>query len=305
LQRLAAVAAVPIIVIGAFVSTSFLASCSGVNLERYNWAAERSAPLDCFADDAEGDNPNASTSALDVESISPPFDLSGVWAQQQVTSAIASAPLVGESITTSTNILRMELEQQGGRVTMTAQVCSITQQSTSNAGTTIVPQAFIDAIGLSDRSVTLVPTDSGYRFQQARYVRILGMDLEDDANEPIPTDENDPRVVDSDNDGHPGVTVVVEGIVDGQVYLVQRHWKELCGDVMSEDAVDGYIRWGTDQHVVAGSNFVLSRTPEAEPHPDWELNRFKLRRIDPTWTCDDIIANQETIFSEEQPDNQL
>ncbi len=170
---------------GVVLSSSLVTSCSGINLERNNWGTERSAPLDCFPETVDGDSAVAGSGETDLAAISPPFDLSGVWAQQQITSAITSAPLIGESIATSTNTLRMEIDQNGGQVTMTAQVCAITQASSSNAGRTIVPQGFVDAIGLSERTVTLVPTDTGYRFLQERYIRILGVELEDDANDPI------------------------------------------------------------------------------------------------------------------------
>ena len=122
-------------------------------------------------------------------------------------------------------------------------------------------------------------------------------ELEDEANDPVPVDEEDPRIVDVDGDGNPGITVLVEGVISGQVYVVQRHWKELCGDVLSEDRIEGYVNWDTNQRVVGASSFVLNRTPEATPHPDWELNRFVLLRIDSALTCEDLIANEEQTFA--------
>ena len=37
----------------------------------------------------------------------------------------------------------------------------------------------------------------------------IGVDLEDPANEPLPTDPNDPRIADDDGDGKPGVTATI------------------------------------------------------------------------------------------------
>ena len=38
---------------------------------------------------------------------------------------------------------------------------------------------------------------------------------------PLPGEADDPRVVDADSDGNPGVTVQVRGLIDGEVYMVQ------------------------------------------------------------------------------------
>ena len=55
--------------------------------------------------------------------------------------------------------------QDGFQLTMTAEVCAIDQWTTSSAGRSVIPQSFVDAIGLTERTVTLEPSESGYRYR--------------------------------------------------------------------------------------------------------------------------------------------
>jgi hypothetical protein len=136
------------------------------------------------------------------------------------------------------------------------------------------------------------------------------VELDDPMNETLPESAEDPRVIDQDGDGEPGMTVRVEGIISGDIYVAQRNWKVFCGDLVSgdettgsEDAprIAGNIRWGMDQRVLGASSGLLNRQTDSVPHPDLARNTFEIVPIDPAWGCDDIEAHADALFPPSPP----
>ena len=128
-------------------------SCPSIPLHYRAFEGPRAGPGDCFplTEAGEGSGSGQVAVAEIDESLELPFELGGTWAQQQRTTTMVNAPLIGEVRTTMTNTLLMEVTQSGNRIEMSALVCGISSESSSSAAHTIVPQSFIDAIGLSDR----------------------------------------------------------------------------------------------------------------------------------------------------------
>ena len=60
-------------------------------------------------------------------------------------------------------------------------------------------------------------------------VQVQGAHLVMPNSEALPADAADPRVFDQDQDGLPGVTVLIEGILDGSVQVVQRTHTRMVG----------------------------------------------------------------------------
>ncbi|MBN1945789.1 MAG: hypothetical protein JW797_08930 [Bradymonadales bacterium] len=258
-----------------------------------------SRPTDCFAG-AEGTGESAEATAMtqiEGEPVDLPFDLSGTWALREVSSTLSRVPIIGDLETTTTSILQVEIRQNQNRLSMVTQTCSLEAVNDSDTSRLLFPPAFMAAMVASERQAIVEPTESGYRFRQVRHSRLLGANLDDPVNDPLPTDKRDPRVTDNDGDGHPGVTVRIEGLVDGDVYLVQRNWNELCGDVTSPDRVEGYLWWGSRQSILDASNFLLKRSAESIPNPDWERNRFLMCRVQPGLSCEEIVSDPAALFA--------
>jgi hypothetical protein len=252
----------------------------------------------CFAD-GSGDEQAFTRSVESAPEVELPFDLTGTWAQHEIGTTISSVPIVGEVDTTTTSILRVEMRQTGNRVEMVAQDCGLFSETTAEMSEFIVPQAYVDAMEPGERHAVVVPTASGgFSFRQGRFTRVVGAHLTDLEHEALPTEDDDPRVFDDDGDGNPGATVRTEGIVDGDIYVVQRNWVEMCGDVVSPDRIFGHTRWGSDQSVLGASSFILNQSPDSMPHPDPERHLFTACRIDPAWTCQDILQHKDTLFAQ-------
>ncbi|MBN1946524.1 MAG: hypothetical protein JW797_12695 [Bradymonadales bacterium] len=284
------------LIIFGLPSFCLLTTCSPIPLHMRN--PEPVTLSQCFAD--TNDAPVAPEAVAELvapyEEIELPFDLSGTWAHKEWSSTFSVVPIVGQIETITTSFLRAELQQIGSHIVMTVEDCGMFSDTSTQLSRFFIPEPYIRAMEPGTRHAVVTPQDGGYRLRQYRFLRLLGIDLEDPAHDPLPGNEDDPRIFDDDGDGHPGLTVRVEGVISGDIYVLQRNWNELCGTVVSPDHMEGYLRWAAEQQVLGASNFLLNSNPESMPNPDPEEHRFIHRRIDPSMTCADIVRDQEQIF---------
>jgi hypothetical protein len=226
-------------------------------------------------------------------------DFSGTWAQMQVTSEISDVPFVGETTNRNITLLRLEQQQNEGSLTVSVEVCGIEVDSGTPLVSIEFPQAFVDSLGIVIKLSTIEPADHGYQFFQPRFTQLRGVRLENPETDPLPTEAADPQVFDQDGDGHPGITVRVTilGFIKGEVYVIQRDWNILNGEVTSADKIDGLIEWGIEQVVLGASNPFLKARGNNRPDPLAEHSYFRATRIDPEVDCPAIIENQELLFA--------
>ncbi len=222
-------------------------------------------------------------------------DVSGKWAQQQVTTSVSKIPIVGVVETRTIAYLLLDIEQDGTQLEISSTVCSIKIDGDIKKVRSVVPQGMIDAIGTVTRKARLERTKDGrVRFFQPRSTDLLGVKLSK-TGEQLPTEPDDPRVVDADKDGKPGVTVKIEGMIDGAVYVIQRSWSILRG-IAAGDQIDGKVTWKTEQVVLDASSALLNSNPDAKPHANRDRHFFRTTRIRSKSTCSDIIKGREKLF---------
>ncbi|MEZ5140193.1 MAG: ribbon-helix-helix protein, CopG family [Acidimicrobiales bacterium] len=84
----------------------------------------------------------------------------------------------------------------------------------------------------------------------------IGIELDDPANEALPTDPDDPRIVDADGDGKPGVTATVKVSEDlqGEIYLARREIFAYDVTQVSEDRFEGTITDDSEQLIIGASD---------------------------------------------------
>lgn len=222
-------------------------------------------------------------------------DVSGRWAQKQVTASVSDIPIVGEIETETVALLVLDIAQDGARLEVTSTVCKLDIDSEIKKVRSVVPPAMIEAIGTVKRKARLEKTsDGGIRFFQPKHTDFLGVDpAQKDAA--LPTEPDDPRVVDADKDGKPGVTVRIEGLIDGAVYVVQRSWAILRGEATST-RMDGAVTWRTQQEVLDASSSLLDSNPDARPHPNRDRHYFRTTKVGSKTTCRDIIKKRGELF---------
>jgi hypothetical protein len=229
---------------------------------------------------------------------SAPAPLSGAWAEMQVLSEFATLPLVGEVGRTSTIVLRVTIEQTGSTLAQRWTYCATKIDNGSAITTTVIPNAFLVSLGEVAAEATLDASLSPARFVQPWTTEVRGARLADPEADPLPTSATDSRVIDQDGDGKPGLTVHVSalGVLNGDVYVVQRVRTRLVGTLVSPDRIEGLLEWSTEQVTLGATSFLFLGDLPSRPDPIAEHSAFVLVRIDPAWTCADILAHRAILL---------
>ena len=217
-------------------------------------------------------------------------DLTGTWVLIQVYPQIAVLPLAGEVLRSSTVVQFVDVTQDGETLTMRDRYCFTLVDDGTPLVKTEIPEAFMAALVPTPRTAVLRATEEGIAFDAANYVEVRGAVLDDPLTDPLPIDPVDPRVIDQDGDGQPGMTVrvTVLGIVEGETYIVQRVQYRLTGWVIGPDRIEGRIEWTDEQVVLAATNALLEADTIGRPDPDPTAHRFVMVRVGPEWTCDTL-----------------
>jgi len=221
-------------------------------------------------------------------------DISGTWAQLQVTTSVVDLPVIGDIVSTTTAVLVLDIAQSGSNVTVTEQVCDIDLSSSSKRVRTVFPEAFTRAVSGRKKRARIARDGSVVRFTQKRDYAYLGAKLS--RSGALPDDPDDPRVYDQDKDGHPGVTVRVRGAVDGDIYVVQRSWDEMRGAMTGADRIDGHVKWHTEQSVLGATSIFLKSSPDSQPHSSPARNYFRTTRLPDGTGCAHALEHREALF---------
>jgi len=217
-----------------------------------------------------------------------PPNVAGTWAQLQVQTSIATIPVAGDVVSKTVAILRVEIVQNSKRLKIHSTPCHVEVDSEIDMVRTVVPAAMIDAIGTQEFRARLTHGDKGWTFYQPPVMQTLGVVLSDAWREKMPTDADDPRVIDADADGKPGVTVRIEGVIDGAIYVAQRSWSRLEG-IVTNGRIKGSLTWQTEQSVLDATSIMLSQSPRTRPSVMPKANYFRAIQVDPRATCEDIL----------------
>lgn len=114
-----------------------------------------------------------------------------------------------------------------------------------------------------------------------------------DPSHPLPTGDQpatdgSPGWEDWDNDGNPGITGVLSGIVSGKIFVGPRVWTEMSGAVTDTSNFRLAVKWGQEQNVLGYDGSSLLAT-EAAIGPDAQTHFAQFARLaDDQATGDDL-----------------
>lgn len=222
-------------------------------------------------------------------------DYTGTWAIRFDQSGYEDLPALGRTAATIISLNRIEITPGDApdTLTLTTELCAVDFERETELVQTVIPQAYIDALPILDRPATI----RGRALDAPWHIEIRGAEL-DDPEDPLPTEPDDPRVTDGDGDGNPGLTVLSTGVIDGQIYTVQRARTRLSAtlvDAPDRSTLDGEIEWRNEDSVLDADNELLRDAVTAQPDPD--ASGMLGTRIDPALDCAAIIANQTDLFA--------
>lgn len=127
----------------------------------------------------------------------------------------------------------------------------------------------------------------------------VGIRLADPANDRLPTDPADPRIVDDDGDGNPGVTVRIRVTDDfgGELYIARREIFAYDAALVSPDRLEGTVEDHSEQLVIGASDPVFA-TSKAQwvQRADRSLSPIVLVRVDDSWDCGRLAAERGTLL---------
>lgn len=222
------------------------------------------------------------------------IDLSGSWALKQHSTQNVMAPLVGMQVSETTTIAVIEIAHTGTTVHAAQTICDMTFSAVAGT-TTVWPPAAIAALPVATSEVTLDTVDVGSTYTQST-VGTFGWETMNPATDPLPADAMDARIVDADADGHPGVTLNLQGFIAGDVYVVARTATDLTGMLVSSDRIEGSQVTRSEQKVVGASNPLLMSDVPSMADPDPAKNTFTMVRLAAPTACAAVMQDAGTLF---------
>jgi hypothetical protein len=233
---------------------------------------------------------------------SPGGVMTGVWAL--ATDWSSCAELGDRAEVRARSLTRVAMTQKSNRLIEQREICRI--ESTPALGmTTVVPPAALAAVNpLLVESLALDDGAGGQAYASGVEVQLWGLQLQDPLGDAMPVSAQDPRIVDADLDGHPGVTYELGGICS--MYISQRSLAVVTA-VRGKDGAftGGAVR--TNEQLIVGATQGICQAPHVV-HSNDKHNHVRLVRVDAqglaldddgngTVTCAEIIANQAKIIT--------
>ena len=219
-------------------------------------------------------------------------DIVGRWAHFD---AVAYEDDVLKSLIISTGF--SDLETRDGVLWNRQRFCHAEMANDQGIDTSISDEA-TSAIIPVDTPVDVSLVGDRLRILRPATPTPIGIELADPANEALPNDPDDSRIIDGDGDGFPGVTahIRINDEIEGDLYIARR--EIFVYDVIQEtpDRMVGTITDSSEQLVIGASNEIFITPAQWEQVPEPALNPVIWQRVDDDWDCERLAAERDQIF---------
>ncbi|HSA32919.1 MAG TPA: hypothetical protein P5077_04245 [bacterium] len=270
--------------------------------------AEDTAPVEfdvCCGEDATDD---MSDDLVDEDTEQPddanplldPFV--GTWAEKLILKS-KTQTIIGNVDSTTTRYKLGHVSIENGELKIEQKICKI--DNTTSQGDTVFYQKFCDIYWfwrpgeLSNPKPDITVTDNGgtISFVENRSWELRGMYKMDNVETDLmPTADNDARIFDHDEDGHPGFTLgFTSTLIKGDIYLVQRLSHELTGTVVSPGRIEGGVNWTDSQYTIDATNPTLNSQKESTILND--QSTFIYVKVADDFTCEQVYGQKDTLFA--------
>jgi len=266
--------------------------------------------------DNDGDGDGGPESTDGDPASGPGAGMVGAWGQLLSMSVIQSGvPLIGSSWAASRNWYLVEVTTDGqGNLTATERLCAIKIKLGTWVDRSVVPQGFVDSLAPLERHVSVASIEPGSPWISDQVIEVRGANLCDGECDPElslscdrlpPTGSADGpddapsceqgcsgSQCDQDDDDHPGMTTILSGMFNCELYVAQRWGAALAGEIIDQDTVDGAVvdNFSEQSLLASSSPFCATEDPEAVPEDCPEHQYFKMVRLPHGATCADVLA---------------
>jgi hypothetical protein len=184
-----------------------------------------------------------------------------------------------------------------GRVVDTTTFC-FSEQRTDQPIETSLSDAATQAIEPPPTLIEVDTVEGTLRIRRPATPTPVGIRLDDPFEDALPTDPDDPRIVDDDGDGKPGITVRihVNDEIDGELYIARREIFAYEALLTAPDRLVGTVTDESEQLVIGASDPIFETEAAWVQHPDPAKSPIILQRVDENWDCDRLAAERDDLF---------
>lgn len=180
---------------------------------------------------------------------------------------------------------------------LTVGLCDWKTEDDTKVYTTSMRPSLLAVLDTFERDLSVTANGTGFDIATTQGVTTRGVDLADPMNDTMPTEASDSRVVDQDTDENPGISLVITGALQGELYVIHRHKASLTGSLESDTRISGRTAWTTDQVILgASSEFLAEQDPKPQTHPDPSKSTFVMVKADAGDDCAALNAKRATLF---------
>lgn len=251
---------------------------------------DESSDTDSATNDTAGDEPTESS----VENRAAA--LVGHYVERVTVSTLDTIPGLGERASSSYYVGLTDIEEINGKIISTSISCRSVVGSVSGVKVVIsdeLTQLIPPLVG----EVTTEEIKGAIVFNRETVYMPLGVELEDLVNDELPTNAQDPRIIDQDEDGHPGVTIVLSMLgINGEIYAVRKEVGSWSVSEIEDGRFNGPFRDESLQKVIGANPSMLQVDMQSRPNPDESKSYLDLIRTEEKYDCERLLAELDTFF---------
>ncbi len=222
-------------------------------------------------------------------------EVEGRWAMLETQSALVTTELLGTQ--TQTSVSYYLADMAAGSLSLT--LCDWLTDDEAGLATTRMGNSVLASLTPLVRTYEVSADGAGFKFATGKGYTLRGVELDDIYTDPMPTEGTDATVRDQDGDSKPGITLVVQGTITGQLYVAHRHIAELDGALESDTRISGLTDWTTEQSIFGSDPALLAaQKPVAVTDPNASKSHFVMVKVDAAASCASINADRATLFPE-------
>lgn len=226
----------------------------------------------------------------------------GTFALKTRTLTLEEAPVFGEVEGGGTNLRLVvrSYDEEEGLYRQESVLCG--GENYEVAGLTqIIPASTWPKVPKSVLEVVELEHATGH-YVSTGHLQLWGLrDLPDPFETPLPTSLDEAgaephasRIYDMEGDGNPGVTIRVQGLVNGEIYGIQRKTVGLEGVTLGPDKAVGFARLAKESLQLGADNDLLNAGGgSSRPFPDPKESWFEEIRLPDGADCDDVVEAEE------------
>lgn len=184
----------------------------------------------------------------------------------------------------------IDIDQNGRTLTETRRLCRLDLSPVLGLKV-VIPDATREAVEFKEVEPGLISDlRVGGSYTSSAELALWGVDLESPISDPLPESVDDPRVIDSDDDGNPAVTFAIDGSSCLR-FAGQRQVIRYFGELETPNAISGSSINITDVKAYGSTEILCGIAPPLVSND--KHSRFRMVRVDGLGGATDADTNND------------